>query len=805
MESLPDRDGVAIVERGAEENIRSGNGSQGHGMRNVTRHQHVIGIRSRGDLSVQFGPQPAFAENDQPGPVIALAHRPEGANLQGKVVLRLQPPHTDHHRLMVSKERLHRFREIHLRNPGRESIRLDFMHTIGGGAESLHKQLDQGAIDRNQSIEAAQNEAAESPAMRRLSRWRRGVPPRMEGQHRPAAREQTADESHPEEPDAQVASDVQVDNIPRQPQKQTQCLKSPPRKKDVVVIGLTKASQIDYPASDAASAKIIADGHQIGLHTPMGRRKRSEQKNFEAGCVHVGDYQCPVGSGDNEEKRKDQYTSLMTPIHRLHAVKNVLGSWLGLGTNVLVGFFITPYILHHVGDTAYGIWVLLTAFTGYYGLLDLGLRGATLRYVARHMAVNEIEETNRVISTSFFFLLGLGLALMALTFIVFLFFGQLFKVGPEWQDTGRTLLLVVGLATALNMPLTLFNGVMEGLQRFSMIGIVQTGNALFRVILLLIFLDRGYHIVAVGVITMLANLLSATTLMALAFHFAPTLKIAWRYTQFSTLRTLGNYGIAAFWITIAQTLRFQFDAMVIGWMISAEAITFFSFGSRLSMYSIDVVQMMAQIFTPMASAADATGEHRRKQRLFILGNRYSAFVALPLGVMFLLIGRTIIRVWVGAGYVPTGYTILVILIVPTTIYLAQAGSVKVLYGIAKHQTLAVVLMIEAIVNLVLSILLVPYFGLQGVAWGTAIPLAVTNIFFLPLHLCRLLKVRLRDFLIESYSYPVLAVIPFGAALWAADRWIQASRWLGLLETLAIGGLAYGSALFLYYHIVERKP
>jgi len=494
----------------------------------------------------------------------------------------------------------------------------------------------------------------------------------------------------------------------------------------------------------------------------------------------------------------------MSQSDRLRALKNVIGSWFGLGTTVVVSFALTPYVLHHVGDSAYGVWVLLTAFTGYYGLLDMGLKSATVRYVARHIAVNEMEELNRVVSTSFFFYTALSLIMMCVTGIVALFFNHLFRVNPEWQSTGRALLLVVGFGTALNMPIALFGGVMEGLQRFSLVGWVQTLSVIVRAGLLVFFLERGYLILTVGVITMIMNILSALALMYCAFRLAPSLRIRLRDASLATLKTLTGYGLVIFWISIAQSLRFQFDSIVIGWMISAEAITYFSFGSRLSVYSIDVVQMLVQILVPMASAADAMGEHARQKRIFLMGNRYAAFVALPLGAMFLLAGGTIIRVWVGARYEPLGYAVLAVLTVPTVIYLMQAGSPKVLFGMAKHKTLAVVLMVEAIANLVLSIALAPHFGLLGVAWGTAIPLAATNIFFLPLHLCRLLHVRLRDFLTESYLYPVLAVLPAATALWAADRWIHATHWLGLLGTLALGGLAYAAALGLYLYFVEGK-
>jgi O-antigen/teichoic acid export membrane protein len=57
---------------------------------------------------------------------------------------------------------------------------------------------------------------------------------------------------------------------------------------------------------------------------------------------------------------------------RLEVLKNVGSSWFTLGVSILVGTFLSPFILHRLGDTAFGIWVLIFSVTGYYGLFDLG-------------------------------------------------------------------------------------------------------------------------------------------------------------------------------------------------------------------------------------------------------------------------------------------------------------------------------------------------------------------------------------------------------------------------------------------------
>jgi len=235
--------------------------------------------------------------------------------------------------------------------------------------------------------------------------------------------------------------------------------------------------------------------------------------------------------------------------------------------------------------------------------------------------------------------------------------------------------------------------------------------------------------------------------------------------------------------------------------ISVPAVTFFAAGGRLVTYATDVVQALAQVFTPMSSAMYASGSMDGLRRVLILGNRYSAFVAFPISVTLLLIGSRFIQVWLGAQYV-SSQSVLAILIVPTALYLAQATSPKILYGMARHKTLAVVLLAEGLANLVLSVTLARPYGLNGVAMGTAIPLFCTAVFFLPIHLCRLLHIRLRDFLWGAFGYPILLTVPLAVLIWILDRQFPSRSWRELLEIVSLAILVYGVELLVYFWFVE---
>src|SRR5437660_11020704 len=90
----------------------------------------------------------------------------------------------------------------------------------------------------------------------------------------------------------------------------------------------------------------------------------------------------------------------MLKFEKTQILKNVGSSWSALATNVAVGIFLSPYILHRLGDSAFGIWVLIFSVTGYYGLFDLGIRSSVVRYVSKAKATNDPDYASRVVSTS---------------------------------------------------------------------------------------------------------------------------------------------------------------------------------------------------------------------------------------------------------------------------------------------------------------------------------------------------------------------------------------------------------------------
>ncbi len=474
-------------------------------------------------------------------------------------------------------------------------------------------------------------------------------------------------------------------------------------------------------------------------------------------------------------------------------LKNVGSSWFALGVNVLVGIFLSPYILHRLGDTAFGLWILIFSATGYYGLFDLGIRSSIVRYVAKYSATDEQEELNGLVNTALFGYCGIGLLAMAITLVASHYVSSIFRIQPEFVVSARWLFLMVGASVSLGFPLGAFGGILEGLQRFLILNLTSVISTLLRAVLIVLVLRHGSGLLAVAFITVSLPLLTGLINVAAVFRIL-RLQIGTRYISRSSLGRIASYGGTTFVIIVAQRLRFKTDAVVIGAFVSAAAITYFTIGSRLVDYASEVVSSLAQIFVPMSSHSQAAGDIDGLRKIVLVGNRACAFIAFPIAAILTILGKSVIEAWVGPKYVAASYPVLLILLYPTTLMLAQSASGRTLWGLAKHGTWAWVVLAEGISNVVLSVILVRPYGIIGDAIGTAIPLTCSMILFLPGHLCRLLRIKLRAYLYGAYALPLALCIPMVAALLLMQRWFTPHGLIQLLTHLMVGSLVYGVGL-----------
>jgi O-antigen/teichoic acid export membrane protein len=489
-------------------------------------------------------------------------------------------------------------------------------------------------------------------------------------------------------------------------------------------------------------------------------------------------------------------------VHWRRILRNIFSNWTSYLVTAVVGFMLTPVVVHSLGTTGYGLWTLVLSITGYFGLLDLGIRSSVSRFLARHLELNDDRGVNTTASTAFVILIAGGLLALLATVVIALFFFQSLRIEPQYASAARTALLITGINISCLLPLGLFSAILYASERFDIVSGITIAMELTRAALVIWLLRHGYGLVALSVVALLVTWVQYATMAVTAKVLHPRLRIARRYVDRAASRELFGFSVYRFIWIVSNQLIFYSDAVVIGIFLGAGAITSYAIATTLINYARTVVFLLLDPFYPSAARMDAKGDFAELQRLLIVGTRIALVVALPLCIGLLFLGRQFITLWVGSAYAG-GAVVLMVLVIPQFFSMPQYVSALVLAGMARHRTFAYVALCEGVANVLLSIFLVKRIGIIGVAWGTVIPALITNTLVIPLYTLRVLNLSPGAYLLKAYLRPVLCALPVALMAYVFSTLEATSWWRFIAEGLSVCGLFGVMSYFLCLYSEQR--
>lgn len=416
---------------------------------------------------------------------------------------------------------------------------------------------------------------------------------------------------------------------------------------------------------------------------------------------------------------------------------------IAFGIVVISSLVTVPWIIQVLGGHWYGIWVIVGTLMGYFGVLDFGLVSATVRFLGTNWTEDKQDEIGRVLSTSaygLFLLSAIALLICAAAWL----YAPLLLANPDEIPMLRTVILIIGVNVAISLPASVFQAVLTVQLRYDLIAIATGLQAAIRIGLIYAVLTYGGTIVEIALITLALNVFTYLLHFAFSIRSLPAGTFSVRHVSNSRLFSLIDFGRFTFLTSIGDILRFRVDVLVIGAAMTSAAAGVYNIGLVLHNMAANVVANIVGGTQPLFAGYFAEDRIDMIREKLLLITRFSTALCCMGSATLIMLAPSFIDVWVGPDF--AGAVVpLIILAVVLPLGLGQNAAVQVLYAIAKHRYNAYLTICEAIANVLLSVLLVQYFGLIGIALGTAIPIVVTKIVFLPRYVCGNIDLRLSTY------------------------------------------------------------
>jgi O-antigen/teichoic acid export membrane protein len=462
---------------------------------------------------------------------------------------------------------------------------------------------------------------------------------------------------------------------------------------------------------------------------------------------------------------------------RSRIVRNVLSNWSGYIFSVVVSFFLAPYVVNHLGTVGYGVWSLVISLTGYLGLLDLGVRGAVTRYVARFHAQGDHQRSSQVASAAMAIFAGTGVVTIVTSAVLAVAVVDRMNIPPQYLPAAKLVLVLTGISIAISLVNGVYGGMLIALQRFDLSNGIEVLTAGLRASAIVLALYQGFGLITLACIQVGFTLARLGANLLLSHKFYPQVCLRLRSADAQNLRLIFSFSIFSCLLHASRNLIYDSDLVVIGAYLPVTAVTFYAIGGNLVDYARALISGISQTMTPLASSLEAKQGTAGVSELLLKSSPWGTIVALPVVITFLIRGSSFIELWMGSQFAESSGQVLKILAL-TMLFGASSSIVgSVLLGISRHKPLVPALLAEGLCNLGLSIWLVRKMGIIGVAWGTLIPSLFTNLAFIPWYVRRVLGVSPWQYVRSSWLKPALAAVPFAVITYAVEQFWPANNLL----------------------------
>jgi O-antigen/teichoic acid export membrane protein len=382
----------------------------------------------------------------------------------------------------------------------------------------------------------------------------------------------------------------------------------------------------------------------------------------------------------------------------------------------VVAFVSIPVIVSRIGDIAFGILTLIWMIVGYFGILDLGVGQASVKFLSEHLSKGEKEEANSTVwaAVGVSAVVGILTSLLVIGLTPYVLNGTV-EVPDALQDQTRLSCYLLSIAIPFVMLQGAFRAVPMAVQRFDLFnlmigltGLLQWGGSLLLVIL-------GKGLVDVVILTVGIRMIGAYVAYQIASRLFPELSFRRTPQLRRTVKKLLKFGG---WLTLSQAVSpvtRYLDRVFVVTYHSLRVFTYYTVPyEALSRLQVVPMSLSTTLF-PAMSEREGIGGRATSFPLFMRALNMTILVMLPLTLGLIAFSKLILGVWLGGEFPELSNSVFRILSMAVFVQAICYVPLTSLQAIGRPDLATKYYLVEAPFYIILCYVLVPWLGIEGAA------------------------------------------------------------------------------------------
>ena len=404
--------------------------------------------------------------------------------------------------------------------------------------------------------------------------------------------------------------------------------------------------------------------------------------------------------------------------------KNVIGGFLSsIGTSFILqlsSLLVIPFYLELTSQELFGLWLTLGAILGWIKIGDMGIGLALTRRAVEALESQDYVLLSKFINASIITILFFSIFISGIGFLITDQLVNFFNVQEPFRNSFTETYIILLIVAILRPSLGIYSSIINAKQRLAFLHIKNTFIALLSILINLIFLNKGYGITAFAFGLLFEAILTPIVDIFYLKKIDKNIMFTSISTTFREFKSLLRFGFPYQTLKIANLVSTSTDNIIIAAVLGASSVTVYVFTGKLAfLLAVFLVSILPSLLFP---GFTQLFENKELDKIRHLYYRLSNF-ALRLGVfsdfIYFFINENFIDIWVGnenyGGNKLTFYFVIWIIFESFT-----RGVTSIVYASGDLNGITTISIIEAFLNIFLTLMLIGSYGLVGVVLGTVL-------------------------------------------------------------------------------------
>lgn len=437
-------------------------------------------------------------------------------------------------------------------------------------------------------------------------------------------------------------------------------------------------------------------------------------------------------------------------------------TYVNLFISCIIPLFYTPIMLDILGQEEYGLYSLSNSVISYLSILTFGMGSAVIRYITKCRVDNDHEMLERT-AGMFVFIYAILAGLVCFTGVVLTnFTGFFFGKGLSGNeiDKMKVLMVIMTLSTAFSFLSSVYASIINAYEKYIFRKTIDSLGTIAAPVLNLVVLIYGYASVGMALIGLIIQIVY---LVLFVLYCAKKLNVRPRFRNMPLYLFWEIAGFSAFVFlsSLVDMLYWATDKVLIGALLGTAAVAVYNIGGTFTGMLQNMSSAISGVFgTRVTQIVLSEQPVEELSKLLIRIGRLQYLIVSFFLSGYIVFGRSFIRFWAGDAYAEAYYIGLMTML-PLAIPLIQNIAFATIVAQNKHRFRAGIYAAIAVVNVISTYLVLPYWGIIGAGACTAIAFLVGNGLIMNIYYYKVTKLDIPLFwknILKMSIVPVLSCI-----------------------------------------------